>query len=339
MARPFGKGILVLVRSVRKRLVPAAAVLAVAMMVMSPGSATADPRPTAAQARARLAKLQDQADKTVDRYNAVIEDYKAAKKKYGTLDRQLSFESSKIDTLRDDVATAASSMYQFGDMASLPTVISKDDPAGLLAGLAVADQVTAGQARTLSAFDEATRDLRARRGKAKAAYDDLAERLTGVTEQKKQVEKLIGEQEQLLRRLNQFNPGNPNSRGIKYTGTASGSAKTVLQFAFAQVGKPYRYGATGPNAFDCSGFAQAAWAKAGVHLPRTTYAQWAWGAKRRVSLNALQPGDLLFSNGLSHMGIYAGEGKMLHAPHTGDVVRVVALAGYWSTRLVGAIRP
>jgi cell wall-associated NlpC family hydrolase len=329
----------VLVRSVRKSLVPAVAGLAVALLLMSQGSAVAEPRPTVAQAKARLAKLQDQADKMVERYNTVVEDYKAAKKKYGQLDQQLNHESSKVKTLRDDVVSAASNMYQYGGMMTVPGVMSQEDPAGLLAGLAVANQVSAGQARTLKEFDDATRGLRTRRGKAKAAYDDMAKILSNVGKQKKQVEGLVGEQERLLRRLNQFNPGNPNSHGIKYTGAASGNAKVALQFAFAQVGKPYRWGATGPGAFDCSGFAQAAWAKAGVKLPRTTYAQWAWGASRRVSLNSLQPGDLLFSNGLGHMGIYAGDGKMVHAPHTGSVVQVVSLDSYWHGRLLGAVRP
>jgi cell wall-associated NlpC family hydrolase len=113
----------------------------------------------------------------------------------------------------------------------------------------------------------------------------------------------------------------------------------ALQFAFGQVGKPYQWGGTGPASFDCSGFSQASWAKAGVHLPRTTYAQWAWGASRRVSLDALQPGDLLFSRGLGHMGMYVGGGKMIHAPRTGDVIKVVALDDYWRGRLLGAVRP
>ncbi|MFG1694630.1 C40 family peptidase [Nonomuraea sp. NPDC049309] len=84
---------------------------------------------------------------------------------------------------------------------------------------------------------------------------------------------------------------------------------------------------------------QAAWRAAGVNLPRTTYTQWAWGASRRVPLAAVQPGDLLFSKGLGHMGMYVGDGKMIHAPQTGDVVKVVTLDAYWRNRLVGAVRP
>ena len=338
-ARFIREGILVPVPSVRKGLVPAVAGLACVLLLLSQEGAVAEPRPTVAQARARLDKLQDKADQMVERYNTVAERYKAAKKKYASLDRELARERGKVDTLREDVVTAASNSYQYGEMMSVPGIISQDDPSSLLSGLSVANQVTEGQSHSLKEFDAATKGLRTRRTKAKTAYDDLTEVLSDVAKEKKQVEKLVGEQERLLRRLNQFNAGNPNSSGIKYNGSASGNAKVALQFAFAQVGKPYRWGATGPSSYDCSGFAQASWAKAGVRLPRTTYQQWAWGAARKVPLKDIEPGDLLFSSGLGHMGIYAGNGKMVHAPHTGDVVKVVTMDTYWRGRLMGAVRP
>ncbi|GGL12130.1 hypothetical protein Sme01_68650 [Sphaerisporangium melleum] len=328
------------VRRVREGLVPvAAAGLAAVVLLAGAGGAAAEPRPTIAQARARLAKLQDQADAKVERYNTVAERYKAARAKYRRLDGQFGRERAKVDDLRRSVASAAANMYQYGAMSSVPGIIGQEDPSGLLSALAVAGQVSEGQARTLREFDAATRGLRERRGAAKTAYDDMGDVLAEVTRERKDVEKLVGEQERLLRRLNEFNPGNPASKGIRYDGPASGNARAALRFAYAQVGKPYRWGATGPGSFDCSGFAQASWAAAGVKLPRTTYQQWAWGAKRRVSLDDAQPGDLLFSNGLGHMGIYAGEGKMVHAPRTGDVVKVVSLDAYWRGRLIGAVRP
>lgn len=324
---------------VRNRRIPAAAGLAAALLLVFQAGAAADPRPTVAQARARLAQLNDKADATVERFNAITEKYKASKSKYERLNKEYAAEQAKVDDLRESVVSAASGMYQYNGLSSVVGIVSDADPDGLLAGLAVAGQVSAGQAQTLTDFDKATKGLRVRRASAKTAYDDLGDLLSDVAKEKKKVEKLVGEQEALLRRLNQFNPGNPNSKGVTYDGPASGSAREALQFAYAQVGKPYRYGATGPAAYDCSGFAQASWAAAGVKLPRTTYQQWAWGASRRVSMNALEPGDLIFSNGLGHMGIYAGDGKMVHAPRTGDVVKIVPLSSYGTSRFVGAVRP
>ncbi|WP_374109189.1 C40 family peptidase [Streptomyces sp. CC228A] len=101
------------------------------------------------------------------------------------------------------------------------------------------------------------------------------------------------------------------------------SAKAVA-FAYGAIGKPYQWGATGPSSYDCSGLTQAAWRAAGVALPRTTYSQ--INAGQRVARSQLSPGDLVFFySGLSHVGIYIGDGKMIHAPRTGSTVRIASI--------------
>ncbi|WP_189162353.1 C40 family peptidase [Sphaerisporangium melleum] len=323
----------------RRSATLAGALCAAIVVLLTQGSAIAEPRPTVAQAEAKLAKLEDQADQMVERYNTVAEKYKASKKKYDRLGGQLKSELTKVAELREDLVATAVGTYQSGDILLWPGFVNQQDPAAMLSGLAAGNQLAAARDRVLREFDLANRGLRDRRAKAKAALDEARDVLEEVRGERKKVEKLVGEQERLLRRLNRFNPGDPNSAGVRYTGPASGNARVALQFAFAQIGKPYRWGATGPGSYDCSGFTQASWAKAGVSLPRTTYTQWSWGASRRVSLDALQPGDLLFSKGLGHMGMYVGGGKMIHAPRTGDVVKVVSLDDYWRGRLLGAVRP
>lgn len=115
---------------------------------------------------------------------------------------------------------------------------------------------------------------------------------------------------------------------------ASGRAATAVAFARAQLGKPYVYGATGPGSYDCSGLTGAAWAAAGVHLPRTSQAQ--YGAGSPVSRSQLQPGDLVFFYGLGHVGIYVGGGMVIHAPKPGQTVRYAPVS---SMPYVGARRP
>ncbi|WP_338315553.1 C40 family peptidase, partial [Streptomyces bohaiensis] len=104
----------------------------------------------------------------------------------------------------------------------------------------------------------------------------------------------------------------------------SAKAATVLAFAERELGKPYVWGGTGPSGWDCSGLTQAAWRAAGVELPRVTYDQVNVGT--RVSQSELLPGDLIFFYpGVTHVGIYVGDGQMIHAPRPGDVVKVEAI--------------
>jgi len=120
---------------------------------------------------------------------------------------------------------------------------------------------------------------------------------------------------------------------------AAGRAGQALRWALARVGTPYRWGGTGDGGFDCSGLVQAAYAAAGVHLPRVAQAQFDAGP-RLGARTRLAPGDLVFfgagPRAVSHVGLYLADGEMVDAPHTGAVVRVEPL---WSTDYVGATRP
>ncbi len=100
---------------------------------------------------------------------------------------------------------------------------------------------------------------------------------------------------------------------------ASARGAAALQAASTQQGKAYVSGATGPNAYDCSGLTQWAYAQAGVQITRTTYTQINDGV--RIGRSALKPGDLVFFNNTSHVGLYAGNNQILHAPKPGAVVR------------------
>jgi len=117
----------------------------------------------------------------------------------------------------------------------------------------------------------------------------------------------------------------------------SSVAREAVGYAKDQIGKPYRYGAEGPGSFDCSGLVQYSYKKAGKNLSRTTYTQYREG--RSVSRSNLRPGDLVFFySGPSHVGMYVGNGKMIHAPSSGKRVQIVKMAGYYNRQFVGARR-
>ncbi|MEU9120304.1 C40 family peptidase [Streptomyces sp. NPDC048506] len=129
--------------------------------------------------------------------------------------------------------------------------------------------------------------------------------------------------------------GGGTSSGGSTGSSNSTKAEKALAFARAQIGKPYVWGATGPNSYDCSGLTQAAWKAAGVDLPRTTWDQVKVG--QRVATSNLQPGDLVFFfDDISHVGMYIGDGKMIHAPHPGANVRVESI---YYMPIYGSVRP
>ena len=124
--------------------------------------------------------------------------------------------------------------------------------------------------------------------------------------------------------------GSGTSSGSQtYTGPTTTQADKAVAFAYAQLGCPYLYGGTGPchPGFDCSGLVQAAWASAGVSIPRDTYEQWA--ALPHISESSLQPGDLIYYDGIGHVAMYVGGGYIIDAPQTGYTVEKIPMSTTW----------
>jgi peptidoglycan DL-endopeptidase CwlO len=110
----------------------------------------------------------------------------------------------------------------------------------------------------------------------------------------------------------------------------------VVGIAMHYLGTPYVWGGASPSGFDCSGFVMYVFAQVGVSLPHSSYAQYGYGSA--VSRGDLQPGDLVFFDGLGHVGIYVGGGSFIHAPHTGDVVKISSISGWYASTFVGGRR-
>jgi peptidoglycan DL-endopeptidase CwlO len=109
-----------------------------------------------------------------------------------------------------------------------------------------------------------------------------------------------------------------------------------VAIAMRYLGVPYVWGGASPSGFDCSGLVMYVFAQVGVSLPHGSVAQYGYGVP--VSRGDLQPGDLVFFYDLGHVGIYVGGGQFIHAPHTGDVVKISSLSGYYDSVYVGARR-
>ena len=169
-------------------------------------------------------------------------------------------------------------------------------------------------------LENAVHQLRAlRKGQIKSAIVD-EEIVNAIENAKKLIEKKKAEEA----------AANAPNRGPGVT--ATGSAGALLNEAYNHIGKPYVYGATGPSSFDCSGFTSYVYRNSvGVNIGRTTWDQIKAG--REVSRSELQPGDLVFPHA-DHVGIYVGDGMMIHSPRPGKSVEVVPLYGFWRARRV-----
>ena len=131
-------------------------------------------------------------------------------------------------------------------------------------------------------------------------------------------------------------PPPPAPAPVPAPAPSGGGHPEAASIAARYLGVPYRWGGASPSGFDCSGLVTYVYAQLGISLPHYTVSQ--WNATRPISVSELQPGDLVFFAGLSHVGIYIGNNQMIHAPHTGTVVQVATLNGWYASTLVGARR-
>lgn len=243
----------------------------------------------------------------------------------GSLSSILSSTSSLSDIVRKRYLTSSALNVGANNADALQGVI--EDLAKERATLAKqrkkAEEVAAYTASRLNAAEAMAADYEARQAAAELQYGALlrSER------QRREQAALDAAKSQAAK-----------FQGSKYANVAAPSSKASLAIkaALSQLGVRYRFGAKSPGvAFDCSGLTSYAWGAAGVGIPRTSRTQYA--GLTRIPTAAIQPGDLIFSGyPIHHVGMYLGGGQMVHAPRTGDVVKISAV--YWS-RVVGVARP
>ncbi|MDT0301059.1 C40 family peptidase [Streptomonospora wellingtoniae] len=324
-------------RRTARRIATGFGVVAVGGLIVPSGVAYAEP--TQEEVEAKIGDLQEEADGIVQEYNKAKEDYEAAKEKADDLEDRVGDEQERYDKLRDDVADFASAAYRGTDLDSPSNIINVENPEELQAQSADVGYLSETQKEQLDDFSDSSERLFRLKDEADAALADAKDEKEEIEDKKDEVEGKIEEQEDLLAEFPSADPATGgDSAGGSYTGAASGDARAALDFAYAQLGKPYVYGATGPSGYDCSGLVMRSWGAAGVSLPRTTYGQAEAGP--RVSYDQLQPGDILFFfGGLGHDGLYVGNGQMIHAPRTGKNVEVVSLSGYWDGQFQFGVRP
>jgi len=323
----------------RKRVAGALATLCIAAMggsMMTAAPSTAEP--SIEDVRDRVERLYHEAEQASERYNDARVELKAAQARLKTLEADLDRQREKVETVRDVVASAVVSQYQGQAFSTATQVLLAEDPDEFLSQLTTISQYNNQQGQVVSDLTVQIDRLKAREAIAQRELDTIERSRDILAKEKAVIDEKAAEAESLLERLEDEAAAARASRStprVPVNIPASGRAQAAIQYAMSQVGDPYIWGAAGPNGFDCSGLTMAAWAQAGVALPHSSSAQMGYGT--RVSSSALAPGDLVFYySPVSHVGMYIGNGMIVHAANPSTGVRV---APVFSMPFSGAVRP
>jgi len=306
------------------------------------------PRQRLARAQERLDELSRELEIQIEECNLRREQRKAADRAVAENRRRYDRTEKRLASVRDERAEVVAQLYKDRSvgqqLAQLTTSAdSLTDYAERVTWLDIAQQArtttferfTATQDR-LTADGDVLRTVQERAAEANAtaqrSCDKTRER---VEAEEDNVAELAAEVERLEAATRERATTEETTAQAPPAPAVSGSAGAAVQFALAQVGKPYAWGGSGPSSYDCSGLTSAAWAAAGVSLPHSSSMQ--YSATSRVAQGALQPGDLLFfGSPIHHVTMYVGNGQMVESPRSGLTVRVVSMD---RSDYVGAGRP
>ncbi|WP_130796271.1 C40 family peptidase [Streptomyces otsuchiensis] len=321
--------------------------------------AVADPRPSAADVREQVDTLHHEAEQATERYNGATEAAEAAEERLSRLAAEAAQRTEQLNTARDALGSHAAAQYRAGGLSPSVQLALASSPDDYLSRAAALDRAENRQGGAMERLATQLTEIERLHGEAAEENTELRRARAEARAERDAVEGRIAEAEELLETLTAAERarvlaaeghGETTDTGTAPRGperadratepratapAASSRGAQAVAFAEAQLGKPYGWGSTGPSSYDCSGLTQAAWSAAGVSLPRTSYSQ--INAGSRVSRSDLAPGDLVFYySGLTHVGMYVGNGQIIHASRPGTPVRYAPVD---SMPFAGATRP
>ncbi|MFE6701240.1 NlpC/P60 family protein [Streptomyces sp. NPDC057718] len=308
-------------------------------VALSAQSASADPLPDPNKkgVQAQIDRLYEEATQATEKYNGAKESAGTLQKEADQLHETVVRKQAALNELRQQLGSVATAQYRSGGLDPSLQLLLSADPDAYLDQASGLDRLSARQSDTLKRFLSQQRALQQQRTQAAEKLDSLQDTRKELGEKKTEIQGKLAQAQRLLNTLTAEERAeraateeraNRNSERVELGNEASASGHTAAAFAAAKsrVGMPYVWGAAGPGSFDCSGLTSWAFQQADVSLPRTSQAQ-ANAGTRINSIGALKPGDLvIMRTDLSHVGFYAGNGQILHAPKPGAQVRYESMA-------------
>jgi cell wall-associated NlpC family hydrolase len=316
---------------------------AFALAVSVQGSVSAAPRLDVDQARRQVNELYHKAEQATERYNEARMALQDAERKFARAQKLASAPQSNVSELQKSVGAFAANAYRNGGLDQTLQLVFSDDPEAFIDRASDLDALSSREAGALRKVVEARRELQANQTAAAQQLAVVEAQRKALAVEKADVEKNLRAAREVLNRLEAKDreavsrasrDGDPRDL-IKNLPLPNPRAAKAIQFALAQLGDRYIWGATGPDGWDCSGLTMVSWGKAGVSLPHSSAEQYSMGTK--IPRSELQPGDLVyFYSPISHVGIYLGNGRMVHAPNPSRRVEVTSIS---EMPYAGATRP
>ena len=316
---------------------------------MVASGAGAAPQPTVDQVQARVNQLTSQYNKVSEQFDQASQQLSAAQSRLSQVRVHLNHANAQFQAAQANVAQTASAAFEDTGATSIAGVLTSGDPSVVLQqGSLLMELSGSRNAETQQLLTDASQltGVEQEMQRTEAGIAGLKSQLAShknslsklIATEKATLDGLTVPQQQTV--MTNSIGANGSSAPQQYSGPTGTQADQAVAFVYNQLGCPYVYGGTGPchMGFDCSGLVQAAWASAGVQIPRDSYEQYA--ALPHVPLASIEPGDILVYDGEGHVAMYVGGGYIIDAPQTGENVEKIPMSTPWyADNLDGVLRP
>jgi peptidoglycan DL-endopeptidase CwlO len=336
----------------RRSVAFATGIIAVGGLAVFATGAGAAPTPTVAQVQAKVNALTTQFDKVSEQLDQAGQQLSAAQSRLTQVKVHLNHANAQFQSAQANVAQTAAAAFEDTGATSMAGVLTSGDPQALLQQGSFLLEISGSRnAETQQLLSDASQ-LTGVEQEMQRTESGVATLKNQLAAHKNSLSKLIATEKATLAGLTvpeqqtvQTNSIGGNSSSANTTPQQSplptnSAAGKAIAFVYAQLGCPYVYGATGPchDGFDCSGLMQAAYASAGVQIPRDTFEDWA--ELPHVALSDIEPGDMILYDGEGHVAMYVGGGYIIDSPQTGlDVEKIPMSTSWYADNTDGVVRP
>jgi peptidoglycan DL-endopeptidase CwlO len=335
-------------------------VVLLAAALLSPALAGAEPSLTEKRAEAdsvlgQIAAIDAELGHAIEAYNAAEIRLDGIRAEQKVNARRLEIARANQRRAQATLQGRLVALYTSDQESALAVLLGASSIEELINQVDAIDRVSEQDARIVREVKMFRDEVRRREAQLKLAAAEQERVVADLAAQKASIQSRLAERRQLLSTIKDQiaeiqaaearNQEQLQAQAEQRIATSSGGGGGnpppgkyggVVGIAMQYLGVPYRWGGASPSGFDCSGFIMYVFAQVGVSLPHNAAMQYSYGSP--VSRANLQPGDLVFFNGLGHAGIYIGGNQFIHAPHTGDVVKISSLTGWYDYTFYGARR-